>query len=471
MDGRRVLIRNAEIAGEILDLRLANGRVAEIGRALEPHEGRVWEAHGGALLPGLHDHHIHLRSLAASLSSVRCGPPAVEDVASLARALGQASPRDGWIRGAGYFESVAGDLDRAQLDAIRDDVPIRIQHRSGVMWFLNSPACEALGLDAARAPATERDDRGRSKGRLFRGDEWLRERVPGRGAPDLAVVGRCLARRGVTRVTDCTPTNTDEEFAAFAAARASGALPQEIEVMGQLGLRGVQSGAGVGAHKIMLDEPALPDLDALTTRIREAHDETRAVAFHVVTRAELHFALAALEGAGPREGDRLEHASVAPDEALDTIRGMGLRVVTQPNFVHERGDAYLEDVEPRDQPVLYRVKSWLDAGVCLRFGTDAPFGEPDPWAALEAAVERRTRRGAVLGDDERIDPETALARFLPDADTAARGAPRVREGDVADLCLLDRSWADARRALSAVDVQATWVEGTSVQLADDTSSV
>jgi len=467
---RRVLIRNAEIAGDVLDLRLANERVAEIGRALEAHDGPVRDARGAALLPGLHDHHIHLRSLAASLSSVRCGPPAVEDVAGLTGALGESSPRDGWIRGAGYFESVAGDLDRARLDAIRDDVPIRIQHRSGVMWFLNSLACEALGLDDGDAPATERDDRGRSTGRLFRADAWLRERVPSTRSPDLAVVGRCLARRGITRVTDCTPTNADEDFAAFGTAHASGALPQKVEVMGQLGLGHVGATARVGAHKIMLDEPALPDLGALTALIRQAHDEARAVAFHVVTRAELHFALAALEDAGPRDGDRLEHASVAPVEALETIREMGLRVVTQPNFVHERGDAYLEDVAPRDQRVLYRVKSWLDAGVCLRFGTDAPFGEPDPWAALEAAVERRTRRGVVLGGDERVDPETALARFLPDADTAAPGPPRLREGDAADLCLLDRSWADARRALSAVEVQATWVDGTPVQTADDASS-
>ena len=217
----------------------------------------------------------------------------------------------------------------------------------------------------------------------------------------------------------------------------------------------------------MLDEPALPNLTGLAQRIRAAHEEGRAVAFHAVTRIEVHFALAALEQAGPRPGDRLEHASVATPEAMETIRRLGVTVVTQPNFVSERGDDYLRDVEARDQPHLYRVRSWLDAGISLRFGTDAPFGRPDPWAALAAAVDRRTPEGRVFGDGERISAEEALVRFLP-APTASRSKPlRLKAGDPADLCLLDRPWSRARTALAEVGVVRTWVEGALVPARTD----
>ena len=285
-----MLIRDAEVAGEIVDVRLADGRIGEIGRDLDALGAPALEARGTALLPGLHDHHIHLRALAASLASVPCGPPRVEDRAALARALGEASPRDGWIRGTGYHESVAGELDRAALDALRDDVPVRVQHRSGVMWSLNSRACEALGLDGRAGPDTERDEKGRSRGRLVRGDEWLRARLGSQGAPDLGEVGRRLARFGVTRVTDCTPTNEPGDARALSGSGPPPALPQKVEVMGRLGLGALRREARIGAHKIMLDEPALPEFDALVARIGEARREDRAVAFHVVTRAELLFA-------------------------------------------------------------------------------------------------------------------------------------------------------------------------------------
>src|SRR5687768_12237258 len=106
----RVLIRNAKIwRGGLSDLRIEAGHTAAFGK-LEPLPGeRVIEAQGGALLPGLHDHHIHLPALAAARASVRCGPPEVTDEAELAAALNR--PGQGWLRGIGYHESVAGMLD------------------------------------------------------------------------------------------------------------------------------------------------------------------------------------------------------------------------------------------------------------------------------------------------------------------------------------------------------------------------
>jgi predicted amidohydrolase YtcJ len=465
-----MLIRDAEVDGERCDVRLAEGRIAEVGPALPPFADEVVDAAGGALLPGLQDHHIHLQALAAAMRSVRCGPPEIRDPDDLAGTLRAADPVEGWIRGGAYFESVAGELDRHRLDALRDDVPIRIQHRNGVMWFLNSKALEALAIGPEAPDGVERDERGVPTGRLFRVDAWLRERLPRTGPPDLAPVGSWLAARGVTAVTDCTYSNEASDVAHLAAARRSGALPQRVEAMGTLGLGGRTDALAIGAHKIMLDEPALPDLFALAQRIRAAHEEDRAVAFHAVTRTEVHFALAALEQAGPRPGDRLEHASVATPEAMETIRRLGATVVTQPNFVGERGDDYLRDVEARDRPHLYRVRSWLDADIPLRFGTDAPFGRPDPWAALAAAVDRRTPEGRVLGDEERISAEEALVRFLPDR-AASRSTPlRLEPGDPADLCLLDRPWSRARTALAEVGVVRTWVEGALVTAHEDLSS-
>ena len=106
-----MLIRGAEIAGSgPFDVRVEGERIAEIAPALR-RVGRelTFDAYGGALLPGLHDHHIHLFALAAAEQSVRCGPPDVCNADALAHALTRATVRDEWIRGVGYHESVAAN--------------------------------------------------------------------------------------------------------------------------------------------------------------------------------------------------------------------------------------------------------------------------------------------------------------------------------------------------------------------------
>jgi predicted amidohydrolase YtcJ len=461
-----VLIAHAEIHGIApLDLRIADGRIAEIGRDLSPGPGEpVLDAAGGALLPGLHDHHLHLRALAAAATSLRCGPPEVRNADALAAALAGAVGRDEWIRGIGYHESVAGELDRKQLDAFVPDHPARIQHRSGALWVVNSAGARRLGLDSgADAPGVERDADGGATGRLFRLDTWLRERLEAGGPPPLDGVSRRLAAFGVTGVTDATATNGSGELRALVAAALRGELRQRVVVMGSAELPEVTHPYVTrGAVKVLLDERDLPSFGALRETIANAHQRGRPAAIHCVTRVELVLATAAFAAAGSLTGDRIEHAAVAPPDALPPLSELSLTVVTQPNFVRERGDAYIVDVEPRDRPWLYRGRGFLEASVSLGGGTDAPFGDPDPWAAMQAAVDRRTEAGAVLGPEEGLSPERALALFTSPA--LAPGAPPrpIEVGAAADLCLLDRPWSAARSELSSALVAAAIRDGVMI---------
>jgi len=461
-----VLIRNAEVEGRRCDVRIACDEITGLGDRLEPTAGEeVCDAACGALLPGLHDHHLHLNAWAAALRSVRCGPPQVTGGDSLARALRAARPRDGWVRGVGYHESVAGALDRDVLDGMLQALPVRVQHRSGALWSVNSAGAAALGLDAGRdAPGVERDAAGRATGRLFRLDGWLRERLPETGRPSLSEVGRRLAACGVTGVTDATPGNGATELAGFSEALAKGELPQRLVVMGTRGLPEPPAGGGLsrGAVKLVLDEACLPEFDALVACVKDAHDADRGVAVHCVTRVELVLAVAAFRLAGCREGDRIEHASVAPPEVVEGMASLPLTVVTQPNFVAERGDAYLADVDAADLPWLYRCRGFADAQVPLGGGTDAPFGAGDPWAAMRAAVERRSSGGQVLGPGEALTPERALALFTSRPEAPGGPPRRVAAGARADLCLLDAPWSRAREELSGARVRATWCSGARV---------
>jgi predicted amidohydrolase YtcJ len=462
-----MLLRRCELDGQLRDVRISGECIAAVAPKLAPLPGELErDAAGGALLPGLNDHHLHLYGAAAALRSVQCGPPAVRGAGALADALARA-PGAGWLRGAGYHESVAGPLGRDQLDRWLAARPVRIQHRTGALWMLNGAAIAELGLDAGvDAPGIERDAAGRATGRLFRLDAWLGARLP-RERVSLAELSRRLARCGVTGVTDAGADNDASRFGALAEAQRAGELLQRAIVMGDASLPAASTPElARGALKLLLDERALPELGAFCARIAAAHRAGRAAAVHAVTRVELTFALAAFTEVGARPGDRIEHASIAPPESVETIRRLGLTVVTQPSFISERGDAYARDVEPADRPWLYRTRGFLAAGVPLAAGSDAPYGEPDPWRAMRAAVARRSEGGHVLGSAEALTPEEALALFTSPLEAPGGAAPRLGSGTRADLCLLRAPWLRARCALSADLVAATWRAGELIFEAD-----
>ncbi|KKD06679.1 hypothetical protein TN53_17615 [Streptomyces sp. WM6386] len=472
-----MLLRNAEVGpGHHADVRVADGRVVAVGNALMPRRGEeVVDAHGGALLPGLHDHHLHLTALAAAETSVACGPPGVPDAATLGTALrnrAAALPPGAWVRGVGYHESVAGLLDRHRLDAMTGERPVRVQHRSGALWTVNSAAAAMLGLDSDSIdapPGIERDRAGRSTGRLWRLDGWLRGRLDAVGAvdpePDLARVGRRLAAYGITGVTDATPDMTPGTLRLLLSAVRDGRLAQRLLLLGVDSLPpGLPTDrVRLGPRKLLPPDHAPWPYDDLLTRIRTARVTgpvvPRPVAVHCVTLEGLVVTVTALREAGVVPGDRIEHAAVAPPALAAQMAALGLRVVTQPGFVAERGDAYRRDADPGDLPYLYPYASLLDAGVRTVSSSDAPFGSPDPWAVLRSARDRQAPDGAPLGPNESVSVSTALAGMLS-SPLRPGDAPRsVARGEPADLCLLHAPRAVALEEPSADLVRMTVCEG------------
>ncbi|MBE9539472.1 MAG: amidohydrolase family protein [Proteobacteria bacterium] len=456
-----MLIRNAELNGRIITLRCEYGLVSEIGDSLVSQANETLiDAGGGAILPGLHDHHIHLHALAAAKSSVICGPPQVANIEQLERAL-KAQAGSGWIRGIAYHDSVAGELNCHVLDKLVSDRPVRIQHRSGKMWIVNSMAAQLLELEKYTSRSgIECDGEGRPNGRLFRLDEWMRTKMASKGPPDVAQVSRQLASYGVTGLTDATPGNSVEEMQLFGRAIDENRLLQRVLLMGDMALPASSHRyLERGAYKILLDEMQLPNVEELVEAIRSAHEDRRAVAIHCVTRTEIVFALSSLITAGHHRGDRIEHASIAPDEVLPLMREAQVCVVTQHGFLRERGDQYLADVELRDQQFLYRGKAFLAAGIPLAGSSDAPYGSHDPWLTMHTAVERSSAGGKCMGIHERLTPEQALALFTTCAGIPGSSPRKVALGEVADLCLLDCSWSVARTRLDCRNVLATLRDG------------
>ncbi|MDQ1520110.1 MAG: hypothetical protein QOI55_1183 [Actinomycetota bacterium] len=437
-----LILRDVEVAGAIVDVRVSRGIVDRIGPGLSPPRDDVLvDGKRGALIPGLHDHHLHVLALAAGRRSVAVGPAEMPSTAAFETALRGAATA-GAVRAIGYHEDVGGPLDRDALDAIVSDVPVRVQHRTGGLWILNSRALAAIDPERLADARVERDEHDRPTGRVWRGDDLVRTSCE---LPAVGELGATLARAGVTAVTDATATNN-----AMTVARL-GELPQRLRVMGPLDLEFVEtSRLALGEVKVVLDDDALPELDQTVALVRESHARRRGVAMHCVTLVQLRFAIEVFRVAGVA-GDRIEHASVAPPDAIADLHALGLTVATQPSFVATRGDEYLRDVDARDIPALYPVASLLAAGVRTLGSSDAPFGPVDPWQAMRSAVDRRTASGAVVVSSERISGWRALDLF--------GGTAPIRAGAYADLVLLGVPLASAIDRLQSSDVVLTAIGG------------
>lgn len=430
-----MLIRGAHLLdGRVVDIRFGP-RIEEMSDRLDPLPGEdVLDVGRGTVIPGLHDHHVHLRSAAAALTSVKVGPGEVRHRDGLRQVLGRATVgEDGWIRAVGYHEAVAGPLDRTVLDQVSPQVPVRVQHRSGVQWTLNS-----LGLAVVGLP--DHPD-----GRLRSADlSW--SHALRRSETGLAKVSRKLAAYGVTGVTDATPDLSADDVVEFGQAHRNGALLQHVSTLAP-------------AKRILHDDDL--DLDALTDWIATRHAQGGIVALHCVTAMQLIVSITALRAAGSVPGDRIEHAAIVPDDCLGDLAELGVTVVTQPNFVSERGEQYFTDVPDHEHAQLWRVASLCGAKVPVALSTDLPFGDADPWAAMRAAVHRTTAAGRVLGRVERINAAAALAMFLGAADQPVM--PReLAPGAQADLCVLAAAPPEVLSALDADLVTATVVDGAVV---------
>jgi predicted amidohydrolase YtcJ len=443
-----VLLRNADLgSGSGVDVLVHNGRVTAIGTVEEAVDAEI-NCEGGALLPGLHDHHLHLLAVAAAAESVQCGVRSRND---LGHALRSAAPRDGWVRGVGYDDGLLGDLDRASLDEMRPDVPVRVQHRSGALWVLNSAAVAALALADVDLDGVERDATGRPTGRLWRVDGWLRDRLPA-APPDLGRLGQQLNAYGLTGVTDATPCLSDGSIRLLGDA----GLAQRVVLLGDP--------SGSGPWKVVVADHDLPCPDELRATIAQVRP--RAVALHCVTRAALVVAVAALREGGAVPGDRIEHAAVCPPELAAAIGELGVTVVTQPSLVARRGDEYLDRVDPPDTEYLWPFASLLAAGVPVGCSSDAPYGDLDPWRTIAAAADRTTASGRVVASAECVSPARALAGFLTIPDAPGGPVRTVHTGVPADLVLLDRPLTDALRAPAAEHVRMTMIDGRVVHGAE-----
>lgn len=470
-----LLLRRGTVRGSVVDLRVRDGRIAEIAPGLAAGRAEVVDLDGRVVLRGLWDEHVHVTQAALAAQWIPLGgtPSAADALARMAAAL----PRllDEWpdpdvpFVGIGFQDGLWSDAPTQEaidaLDGAR--ALVLISHDTHAMW-VNSVAARRFGVQPSEDGFLREEPAfvvGREVNRL----------AEARSAAAVRALAARAVRRGVVGIVDLEMTWNPDVWLERTAGGwngprvEAGVYPPDLERAAALAIR---TGSVLGADGLLTIGPLKTLIDgALNTRtafcaqpypdggnglrtmseadltalLERARETGFLPAVHAIGDAAVTIALDAFAAAGT--GGRIEHAQLVGDADLPRFAALGVTASVQPaHLLDDREVASQHWAGRTDRAFPFR--SLLDAGAALAFGSDAPVAPLDPWRTLRAAVDRSLPGEQPWHPEQRIPLAAAL-----DASTRGRSLPVV--GDPADLIALDRPVA----ALDADSVAMTLIAG------------
>jgi hypothetical protein len=467
---------------EPVDIFMEEGRIVDIAPtgALRPR-GDILEGEGTHLIPGLWDHHVHVVQWA--LAAGRHDLEGATSAAHAARLMGSAPVlADGRRIGTGFRDAFWPDEPTvAVLDAATGDVPTYLINADVHSVWLNSAALRREGhrVDdtgilreepafeiSRRLNAVDPDDSDRLVERMAK--DAAARGVVGMVDLDMAWNEAAWARR-IAKGFDALRVEfgiypmfldraLDEQLSTGDPARGTdGDLarvgPLKVITDGSLGTRTAACSHSYGRdthdHGVLTIDPGT--LYDLMTR---ATAGGLACAIHAIGDVANSHALDTFQSTGA--WGTIEHAQLVAHADIPRFARLGVGASVQPE--HALDDRDLTDSIWAGQTAMpYPLRSLIDAGANVLFGSDAPVSALDPWAAMAGAVFRTRGGRPPWRPEEAVTIDTALAASTHGG---SAHAARIEVGAVADLalCATDPLTAD-EAGLRGMEVVATLLEG------------
>jgi predicted amidohydrolase YtcJ len=410
-------------------------------------------------------------------------------------------PAGEWITG-GYWDHEAWPRARERatvregaalptrdlIDGVTPDHPVFVKRLDGHMALANSLAMRLAGLtDAAISPAggaVVRDGRGRLTG-VFKDAamELVTRAMPQATGDTILRRARAALRHaaevGVTTIQDMTASA--EELAVYDTLRRAGELTARIssiqnydraehEASGpatghgddwlRIGGRKLFADGSMGASTAAFFEPydddsgtsglLIHDPDQLEQLVREADaDGFQPVVHAIGDRAntlvlDIFERLSASRGTRPMWRPRIEHAQVVRREDRARFGALGVIASIQPSHCIDDMRWAEARIGRARCATAYNLRSFVDTGARVAFGSDWFVAPLDPMVGLYAAVTRQFPDGTPPGGwfpDERITLRQAVEYYTSGsayAEFTEHRKGRLKRGHLADLVVLSR---------------------------------
>jgi len=464
---------------------------------------RVIDLGGATVLPGLADAHYHLSMVGEREMTLNLeGTDTKEAFLARVKERVDATPPGDWVTGRGWIETFwtpQAFPSRQDLDAIAPNNPVLLTRADGHASVANTRALELAGVTrTTRAPfggALNKDGRGELTGMLIdRAQGLVARHVPPPTEADLdsaIVIGaRKSAEWGWTQVQDAgsdwgTVGRMRRLYAdgrlklrVYEAIRGPGpdadsllAIgPAEREFDGRLTVRTIKVAidGALGSRGAALLEPysddrstrglITTDTAAFSVMLTRALERGIQVETHAIgdrgNRLVLDHYERALAGvptsarAVPVPRWRIEHAQIIDPADLRRFRALEVIPSMQPS--HAISDLYFAPARLGSRRLIlaYAWENFIQLGLPVAGGSDAPVERGDPRIEFYAAVARKDLRGLSGPDslwhpEHKVSRQNALRMFTRWAAYAAfeedvRGSIEV--GKWADLSVFDKDF-------------------------------
>ncbi|GAA4920812.1 amidohydrolase [Nesterenkonia rhizosphaerae] len=439
------------ISGGVVVALTASGE--QLDRAAE-----VVDLEGRWLIPGLWDHHVHFTQWVIRRQRIDLTrTSSAAEVLELAREAVQKAPAGKTVVGFGFRDGLWPEPARlSDLDAVTGDHPVALIAGDLHCMWLNTAAQQLVGvhtddtgilreaesfavMDRFGDPAdlTPQDYQDAAQAAAARGTVGV---VEFENADNASLWPKRVAQ-GVNQLRVEAAVWPDYLAQTVKSGLRTGDLLEESGLVrlgplkvisdGSLNTRTAwcwESYAGLDpTHPHACGGPTVPP-QQVRELMRTAQGAGIAAAIHAIgdranTEILTIFEQLAMHGS-------IEHAQLLRWEDVERFARLGVTASVQPEHAMDDRDvaeAYWPGRTARNFP----LRSLVEAGVTLRFGSDAPVAPLDPWMAIAAAVSRSRDGRDPWHPEQRIAVGTALA--------ASTGGPaEVRVGAPADLAVLDR---------------------------------
>lgn len=446
---------------------LATGSNDEI-LGLRGQSTEVIDLEGRFASPGLIDNHLHLISTGLVMGMVDVTPAAAPTLAAMVDALADRAantPKGDWILARGYDQvklDTGTHPTRADLDRAVPDHPILVTRACGHIAIANSKALELAGV----SETTLTPDGGligmtgnRLNGLLAENAIGLvRSVIPSLSEEALVDAieagGQHLLSLGITSTMDAAVGMLEglPEIRAYELAKLQGRLPVRVwltllgdperSIVEDCHRMGLVSGAGddmmrIGAVKIFLDGSAggrtawmtapyegeadnigvqmLPT-DQVEALVMEYHSKGYSLACHAIGDGAIEQLITAYEKAlaampDPDRRHRVEHCGYSSSDQNERMKAAGILPAPQQAFIYDFGDSYISVLGETRGKSSYPIATWMRMGLKPSTGSDSPVCAPNPFPNLYTMITRKTWKGTVMQDSERLTAEEALQVF------------------------------------------------------------
>lgn len=140
---------------------------------------------------------------------------------------------------------------------------------------------------------------------------------------------------------------------------------------------------------------------------------------------------------------RIEHAQHIRQTDIERIKKLGIIASIQPQHLFDDGSWLENKIGENRKQDAFRIKSLIDAGIRVCFGSDWTVAPMKPLSGIYSAVTRQTRNGEYpdgFNPDEKISVEQAINAYTIDAAYASfseKYTGSIEEDKSADFIILD----------------------------------